>query len=203
MSDGARDLLIRGLAAMRAGDHLEARRYLEWLLRLDPDEQQRIEAWLALAEMSTDPVEKRNYLEDVLARDTGEARARRALAILDGKLKVEDIVDPDQVLQPVVEVEQATGHPVLLPQKLPPGYELTGYSVRYCRQGVYLPVLHYSDGLNLLTVFENRPQERGRGRGRGRFARRRHGGRRARCRARGPGCGRGGGCRRGAWRWMR
>ena len=109
MSDGTRDLLIRGLAAMRAGDHLEARRYMEWVLRLDPDDQQRIEAWLALAELSSDPVEKRNYLEEVLARDTGEARARRALAILDGKLKVEDIVDPDRVAQPVVEVEQATG----------------------------------------------------------------------------------------------
>jgi negative regulator of sigma E activity len=65
------------------------------------------------------------------------------------------------------EVEQATGHTVHLPKEVPPGYELTGYYVRYCRQGVYLPVLRYSDGLNLLTVFENRPQAQGRGRGRG------------------------------------
>ena len=109
MSDGTRDLLIRGLSALRAGEHLEARRYMEWVLRLDPNDEQRIEAWLALAETSSDPVEKRNYLEEVLARDTGDARARRALAILDGKLKVADIVDPDRVAQPVVEVEQATG----------------------------------------------------------------------------------------------
>ncbi len=109
MSDGVRDLLIRGLAAARSKEFFEARRYLEWALRLDPDEEQRIEAWLALAEISSDPKEKRNFLEEVLARDQGDARARRMLAILDGKLKAEDVVDPDHLAQPVVEVEQATG----------------------------------------------------------------------------------------------
>lgn len=109
MSDGVRSLLIHGLAALKAKDFLEARRYLEWVLRLDADEEQRIEAWLALAEMTTDPKEKRNFLEEVLSRDPGEMRARRALAILDGKLKVEALFDPDKKVETVVEVEQATG----------------------------------------------------------------------------------------------
>jgi len=63
------------------------------------------------------------------------------------------------------EVERATGQQVRWPQEVPPGYELSGYYVRYCRQGIYLPVLRYSDGLNQITVFENRPQGQGRGRG--------------------------------------
>lgn len=109
MSDSTRDLLIRGLAAVRSGDVGEARRYLEWMLRLDPDQDQRIEACLALAEISGDPQEKRDYLESVLARDPEEARARRALAVLEGRLKPEDVINPDLPLRAVVEVEQVTG----------------------------------------------------------------------------------------------
>lgn len=109
MSDNTRDLLVRGLAAFHAKEYPEARRYLEWMLRLDPDEDQRVEAWLTLSEMSSDPAEKRAYLEDILVRDMGNMRARRALAVLDGKLKPEEMVNPDSVIQPLVEVEPATG----------------------------------------------------------------------------------------------
>jgi len=63
------------------------------------------------------------------------------------------------------EMERATGRPAPIPHQVPPGYALTGYFMRPCRQGGYLPVLRYSDGLNLLTVFENRPPARGWGRG--------------------------------------
>lgn len=63
------------------------------------------------------------------------------------------------------ELEQKTGQPAPVPREVPPGYDLTGYFVRSCRQGGFLPVLRYSDGLNLLTIFENRPGGRGEGRG--------------------------------------
>ena len=36
MSDGARDPLIRGIAAAKAGDRAEARHSLEWALRQRP-----------------------------------------------------------------------------------------------------------------------------------------------------------------------
>lgn len=75
---------------------------------------------------------------------------------------------PSASLRPLgsrAEVERVTGQPAPIPRQVPPGYELTGYFVRSCRQGGFLPVLRYSDGLNLLTVFENRQRGRGWGRG--------------------------------------
>ena len=89
-----RDLLLRGVAAAKAGDGDEARFYLEWLLIASPSEDQQIEAWLWLAEISSGD-EKRHYLEEILSRNPAHARARRRLAILDGRLKAEEIVDPD------------------------------------------------------------------------------------------------------------
>jgi DNA-directed RNA polymerase subunit RPC12/RpoP len=97
MSDGARDLLIRGIAAAKANDIEEARRYLERALNNDPDPDQRVQACLYLNEISSDPAEARGYLEDVLAFSPGNAEARRRLAILDGRLKPTEVVDPDRL----------------------------------------------------------------------------------------------------------
>jgi DNA-directed RNA polymerase subunit RPC12/RpoP len=101
MSDTTHDLLVRGIAAAKAGEIKEARFYFEWLDRLDPPLDEHMDAWYWLSQISTDPSEKRRYLEDMLANDPGDGRARRALAILDGKLKVSQIVDPEKVGQPV------------------------------------------------------------------------------------------------------
>ena len=54
-----------------------------------------MEACYWLSEVSDDPTEKRSLLEEILANNFGDARARRKLAILDGKIKPEEIVDPD------------------------------------------------------------------------------------------------------------
>ncbi len=97
MQDNLRDLLTRGVAAARAGQAEEARFFLEWLLRSEPPSAELLEAWYWLGEVSPDPAEKRRCLEEVLARDPADPRARRALAILDGRLKPEDIVDPDRL----------------------------------------------------------------------------------------------------------
>jgi predicted RNA-binding Zn-ribbon protein involved in translation (DUF1610 family) len=97
MSSRVRDLLVRGVAAAKAKEEKEARYYLEWALRLDPSIDQRIEACYWLSEISTDPVEKRNCLEQVLAYQPNHARARRSLAILDGRLNPEEIADPDRL----------------------------------------------------------------------------------------------------------
>jgi Zn finger protein HypA/HybF involved in hydrogenase expression len=48
-----------------------------------------------------DPTQKRQFLEETLAIDMGHAAARRALAILDGKLKPAEIVNPDAIPAPV------------------------------------------------------------------------------------------------------
>ena len=100
MSEGVRDLLVRGIAAAKAHEKDEARFYLEWALRLDPDTQQCIDAWFWLSEISDDPEEKRGYLEEVLARQPNYGPARRSLAILDGHLDPQDIIDPDRLAPP-------------------------------------------------------------------------------------------------------
>lgn len=97
MSDSVRDLLVRGIAAAKAKDEKEARFYLEWALRLDPSTEQTVEAYFWLSEVSTDPQEKRDYLEEVLVNQPNHYRARRSLAILDGRLDPEEIVDPNQL----------------------------------------------------------------------------------------------------------
>ena len=107
MSDDAEDILVRGIAAAKAKEPEEARHYLEWALRLDPDPDQTQEAWYWLSQMSTNPSEKRTWLENILANNPGDARARRALAILDGKLNPAEIIDPDKFKQPAAGSPQS------------------------------------------------------------------------------------------------
>ncbi len=106
MSDGARDLLVRGIAAAKAGDRAEARHYLEWALRQDPSSDQQIEAWLWLSEVASEKDEARRWVEEVLAADTHNPRALRRLALLDGRLQTSDLIDPDRppATAPVAEL---------------------------------------------------------------------------------------------------
>lgn len=97
MSETTRRMLVRGVAAAKAGDHSEARRYLEHLLYLDASRDQNIDAHWWLFSISDDTTEKRDHLEKILAWDPTHADARRELAILDGKLDPDDIVDPDHL----------------------------------------------------------------------------------------------------------
>jgi hypothetical protein len=69
---------------------------LEWVLRTDADRAQRAKAWLWLSEISEDPADKRNCLEEALAIEPANPLARRSMAILDGRLDPADIIDPDR-----------------------------------------------------------------------------------------------------------
>jgi hypothetical protein len=55
------------------------------------------EAWFWMGEVTADIVEKRKALENCLSLDMRHARARRALAILDGKLKADEVINPDHL----------------------------------------------------------------------------------------------------------
>ena len=94
------DLLSRGRAAAKSGEKAEAVRYLERCLAQDAASDVRMEALYWLSEASDDLKVKRDCLEEILANNLGDARARRKLALLDGKLKVEEIVDPDHIPAP-------------------------------------------------------------------------------------------------------
>lgn len=98
MSEAIHDLLIRGVSAAQAQQRDEACFYLEWVLRTGrADQEQRAEALFWLAELTEQPEQKRGYLEEILAADPYDSRARRALAILDRRLNPAEIVDPDRL----------------------------------------------------------------------------------------------------------
>ncbi len=91
------DLLREGIFHFRVKEYELARRYFERALDAADDLQTRAQANFYLSQVEEDPHKKRQFLEETLAIDMGHAGARRALAILDGKLKPADIVDPDAI----------------------------------------------------------------------------------------------------------
>ena len=93
MSDRARQLLTQGVAAAKANDKKEAKFYLEWVLRSDSTRAQKIRAWEYLAQITDDPKKKRDYLEDLIIHEPGNVAARRGLAMLNGDLKAEELID--------------------------------------------------------------------------------------------------------------
>jgi DNA-directed RNA polymerase subunit RPC12/RpoP len=107
MENNTRDLLVRGIAAAKAKETNEARFFLNWVLRLEPPHDDQIEALYWLSELSQDPAEQKKYMEEILINDPGEPRARRKLAILEGRLNPKDIIDPDQLISPVPAPPQA------------------------------------------------------------------------------------------------
>ena len=97
------NLLREAILNIKARDFSLARRYLEMALEMADDSETRTQANYWMSQICSDPLEKRKYLEETLANDPGHPEARRALAILDGKIKAVEIVNPDKL--PV----QATG----------------------------------------------------------------------------------------------
>lgn len=98
MSEHVRRLLLYGISAARTERYDQARRYLIRASEAtDATHAQKADAFVWLAKISDDPKTKRDYLESVIAFEPLNAEARRELAILDGRLKREDMVDPDNV----------------------------------------------------------------------------------------------------------
>ncbi|HET9914291.1 MAG TPA: hypothetical protein VFQ13_20525 [Anaerolineales bacterium] len=101
-SDYGRELLRSGIIDAKSGDKQSARRYLDRAVYISNDHEVLAEAWFWMSQVIEDRVEQRKALENCLVHDLHHARARRALAILDGKLKADEIVDPDH-LPPIPE----------------------------------------------------------------------------------------------------
>jgi hypothetical protein len=101
--DYSKDLLRSGIIELKAGNRESARRYLDRAVYMSSDREVIAEAWFWMSEASDDALEKRAALENCLANDPIHARARRALAIVDGRLRTDEIVDPDRL--PVHQAE--------------------------------------------------------------------------------------------------
>ena len=107
MSDSSRSLLVRGIAAAKAKELDEARFFLEWLLLTECTFEQRAGALFWLSEISEDVKKKRAYLDEVLELRPNHYAAQRSLAILDGRLDPQDIIDPNK--PPPPPTDQQTG----------------------------------------------------------------------------------------------
>ena len=97
MDNYSKDLLRTGIIEAKTGDHNVARRYLDRAIYMAGSHEVLAEAWFWMSEVTDDPVEKRKALENCLAHDLRHSRARRSLAILDGKLKADDVINPDHL----------------------------------------------------------------------------------------------------------
>jgi DNA-directed RNA polymerase subunit RPC12/RpoP len=97
IDDYSQDLLRNGIIEAKAGSKDIARRYLDRALYMSSDHDMMAEAWFWISQITDDPAEKRKALENCLSNDLQHSRARRALAILDGRLKPDEIVDADKL----------------------------------------------------------------------------------------------------------
>ncbi|MBK9924325.1 MAG: hypothetical protein IPP66_03455 [Anaerolineales bacterium] len=92
-----KDLLRTGIIEAKAKHNDSARRYLDRAIYSLSDHDELAEAWYWMSQVVDDVKEKRNAVENCLAHDLQHARARKMLAILDGKLKPDEIIDPDHL----------------------------------------------------------------------------------------------------------
>jgi predicted RNA-binding Zn-ribbon protein involved in translation (DUF1610 family) len=107
-SDYDSDLVETAFLHMKAREFEAARQYLERALDIADDPDTRARASWLLSQITDDPAHKRSLLEEVLSYNHGDPEARRALAILDGKLRPDEIVNPDKLAPaPEGEVEPA------------------------------------------------------------------------------------------------
>lgn len=95
MTDYDNQLLRQAIIHARVGEHETARRYLERALDLADDRETRVQANYWMSQIVTSSDEKRAYLEETLSYEPTHPEARRELAIMDGKLKPEEIINPD------------------------------------------------------------------------------------------------------------
>lgn len=95
MSDWVSDLLAHGIGAAKAKEKEEAFFYLKRVLDSDDaSHAQKIKAMEYMAEVCDDPKEKRFYFEEIIIREPGNPIARRGLALLNGDIKPDEVIDP-------------------------------------------------------------------------------------------------------------
>jgi DNA-directed RNA polymerase subunit RPC12/RpoP len=94
------DLLREGILRYRYGEYDAARGFVQRALDTADDLDTRAQANYFLSLLTDDPVQKRNYLEETLSIDMTHAEARRALAVIDGRLEPGALFDPEVVSAP-------------------------------------------------------------------------------------------------------
>ena len=114
--DYAESLLRSGIIEAKAGQKDTARRYLERAINTSGDYDVLSEAWFWLNKVTDDSAEKRTALENCLSFNLRHARARRDLAMLDGKLDEAEIINPDALPLQSTDPAQANADRFMCPQ---------------------------------------------------------------------------------------
>jgi hypothetical protein len=114
--DYGKELLRNGIIEAKAGNKDSAHRYFDRATYMSSDHQVMAEAWFWMSQVTDNPAEKRQALENCLSNDLGHARARRALAILDGKIKPDEIINPDAVPAAPAHLSQADAQRFMCPK---------------------------------------------------------------------------------------
>ena len=89
-----------GVHALKDGELSLARKYLERAIYSSRDHDMLANLWFYMSEVEDDEAKKRNALDEALSYRMTHARARRSLAILNGTLKADEIVDADKIAAP-------------------------------------------------------------------------------------------------------
>ncbi len=110
-----RHLLFTAITAIKSGEKKAARNYLDRALYSARDPNKLADIWFHLSEIEEDKAEKRKALEEALSYRMTHARARRALAVLDGRLKEEEIINPDAIPAPSTEDGNASADRFMCP----------------------------------------------------------------------------------------
>lgn len=93
------DLLQEGIAAFQAGDRAKAHELLSQVVQVDPENEQ---AWYYLAASESDPALRKQYLEQVLEINPGNAKAREVLdRIIARERESSASAEPSSVSQPL------------------------------------------------------------------------------------------------------
>ncbi|MCL4531049.1 MAG: hypothetical protein M1282_16785 [Chloroflexi bacterium] len=116
IDDYSKELLRSGIIEAKSGNKEEARRYIDRAIYMTSDHDVMAEGWYWMSQLMDDPAEKRKALENCLSNDLQHVRARRALAILDGKLKPNEIVDPDALPPALDGLRQADAQRFVCPK---------------------------------------------------------------------------------------
>ncbi len=116
MDDYGKELLRTGIIEAKTGGKDSARRYLDRAIYMSSSFDVLAEAWYWMSEVVDDPAEKRKALENCLAHEMHHARARRSLAILDGKLKANEVINPDKLPAAPVGMRESDAQRFMCPK---------------------------------------------------------------------------------------
>lgn len=87
------------IAAAKDGDANNAINYLEDILSTTAPDEITQEAWFQLSQLYHSPADQRACLEECLAINPAHGEARRELAIIDGRLSPDDLIDANTFQQ--------------------------------------------------------------------------------------------------------